>query len=339
MTPPAPDPAAAAPIPVPVRHSILDATALAPVLQRLWDLPGPVRCHLFHRGMNDVYRVQSGGRLYAARVWRANWRTLDNVRYETAFLPFLDQAGLPVAPPVFRPDGSAWALLSSEEGLRPVALFPWAPGRAFGDAPSASLAHDLGVLFGRMHRAGRDFVPPVDRQTNPISNLEDHLPDLLDLLGDDPVQHRLFADAVAQVTAAVRAIDRTRVPRGPTHGDFHFNNCVIDDGHITLLDFDNAGEDYLVQDLMCYAWANGYGGLDPVYVTAFLEGYETIRPLESAEREVMPLLILAKELRLITGFAHHVNATGFFALRFRSLDWFAGSVRQHMRDAGLTPAA
>lgn len=320
----------------PVAHSVLDVGALADALAARYAFDGRPVCQLFYRGMNDIYIVHDDKRRYALRAWRANWREVSHVIYETEFLNFLAGQGLPVANTIPARDGSRYFLVDVQEGARPIALFDWADGKKFGAAPREDVARRIGETFAHLHLKSRSFRPSVARLTNPLSDLTDNVPHLMELVFDRPDDQRDYPRIAKNLAHAMSSLHGRDLPRGPNHGDFHFNNVhVTPDGRFTLLDFDNAGEDYFLQDLACYVWANEYGNYDPVYGTAFLQGYQSVRPFTADETASLPLLVFAKEFRLISGFSRHMNSIGHAPLRFRDLDWFARSIRGRAATLGL----
>jgi len=319
---------------VPAVHSVLEAAALAAELERRYELGRPLGCQLLYRGMNDVFAVWTPEARYAVRTWRAGWRSIDDVAYEMAFLRFLDGAGVPVAPGIPARDGSLFFVAEAPEGLRPVAVFRWAGGQKLGAAPNAEDARRVGRAFALMHRAATAFQSPHRRRTNPPQALRENVPTFLRMVEERPQDGPFYREATERIATALERIDPAEVPFGPNHGDFHCNNVHIDGGGLTLLDFDNSGEDFFAQDVACYLWANHYIGLPDWLSTAFVAGYESIRPLTPREHELMPLFVLAKEFRLISTFSRHVNAIGRGFMR-RDFAWFADSIRRRMGEAGL----
>jgi Ser/Thr protein kinase RdoA (MazF antagonist) len=320
----------------PIAHSVLDAAALATALASRYAFDGPPVCQLMYRGMNDIYIVHDDERRYALRAWRANWRDVSHVVYETEFLQFLKGRGLPVANGIPARDGSLFFKVDVQEGVRPIALFEWAEGQKFGTAPNADVARRIGETFAHMHFAAREFKASVDRVTNPPSDLLDNVAPLMELVFDRPDDRRDYPRIAERLHRAMTDLATKNLPRGPNHGDFHFNNVhVTGDGRFTLLDFDNAGDDYFLQDLACYVWANEYGKYDPVYATAFLDGYRSVRAFTADESASLPLMIFAKEFRLLSGFSRHMNSVGHAPLRFRDLDWFGRSIRGRAATLGL----
>ena len=74
------------------------------------------------------------------------------------------------------------------------------------------------------------------------------------------------------------------MPSGPTHGDIQIENILVDDsGRMTVIDFDDCGEDHLMNDLVCFLWRNEYQGVDPAIGEAFVNGYGRVRPLTERE--------------------------------------------------------
>ncbi len=317
-------------------HSIVDHEQLGAYLKQYYKLSSDAYCELIHRGMNDVYKVRDRNRLIACRVWRTAWRSFDDVAYELGFLRHLHERGVSVAYPIATSTGQDSFIVSAPEGPRSVALFHWAEGEKFGDNPDQGVARTAGALFAKMHLAGANYKPPDIRRTNSPTDYADNLPFLKQLVADRPKDYKLYETVAEKLFQSMAELEGVGLPFGPGHGDFHFNNFHVDgNGCITLLDFDNSGEDYLAQDVACYLWANNYGKLNNSYAKSFFDGYNSVREFTEEEKAQFPLFMLAKEFRLISGFAKNVNQIGHFPLRFRNLEWFANSIRTRAMALGF----
>ena len=135
---------------------------------------------------------------------------------------------------------------------------------------------------------------------------------------------------------ALDRLDRDSLPWGPTHGDIHPHNALIDDeDRLTIMDFESCGEDFLAQDLVSLVWAGRKNSFPDAAIAAFHDGYDSLRPRSAEERRAEPLFLAAKELRYLCGFAGRVNAIGHNTFRFPGLDWFARSVRANVAAAGI----
>ena len=321
---------------LPIAHSVLDAHALGTRIQDHYDLPEPFHCELLTRGMNDVYLVRSAGKQFAARAWRAKWRTQANVAYELAFLLHLEQAGMAVVTPVTAGDGSLYFAVVAPEGERFVGLFEWAEGVPYGESPDAETAKRLGGMIADLHRAGSSFAPPEPRRIGTVDALRRELPTVLRMVAHRPEDTDYYPKAFAVLTQALDAVERVAAPYGPGHGDFHLYNAFRGaQGDLVLLDFDNCGEDHYGQELMSFVWANTYVGVGKDVSRAFLDGYNAVRPLADAEANLLPLFLAAKEVRFLCGFAANVNYVGHTPLLNPDLDWFAQNIRRHLSEADL----
>ena len=322
---------------IPIIHSVLDAAPLAARVEQNYDLPGPVHVELLTRGMNDVYEVRDGNdRIYALRVWRSGFRSETDVNYETAFLSFLDGEGIPVPAAVPTKTGALYVPVRAIEGPRFFAIFRWADGAPYAKTPDVAMAHRLGALFGQMHKVVPRFRPPVERKLDTAAVLRRELPRVNRMVQHRPGDAAWYAEVADKIARRFDALKGTGLPRGPTHGDFHaFNAFVTPAGKITLLDFDNCGEDYFMAELASFAWADDYVKIAPAVTAAFYAGYESVRPLTKDEKALKAFFYVAKEVRFLFGFAANVNAVGHTPLMFPDLDWFAASIRRHMTEAGL----
>jgi Ser/Thr protein kinase RdoA (MazF antagonist) len=322
--------------PARVSHSVLHPEFLAAEVARRYALPGPVSGLLLYRGMNDVYLIKVGVERYALRVWRRTSRDVDAVSYELNFLDFLRARKFPASAALRTREGALYFKLDSPEGPRALALYDWAPGAKFGEALDEPTAGRIGALFAEMHLLGLEYAGEHAFSTTDVLGFHLCMPALLDFCWDRPEDLRdypLIAERLSERLIALRNLD---VPMGVCHRDFHPSNVhVADDGRITLLDFDGAGEDFLMQDVQNYVWGNLFYGFSPAYGAAFERGYQSVRPYTDAERQHRELFLLAKAFRLVSGLAQASVSVGRGTLRFRNMDWLGAYIRARARPLGI----
>lgn len=111
------------PAQVPAGHSLLDMESLLEVVARDYALSMPVRGTLLRAWTNDVYEVVGGGQRYILKVYRASWRSPDDVVWEVALQEHLAQQTAITSPVIPRRDGRLSGTLHAPEGIRPFALF------------------------------------------------------------------------------------------------------------------------------------------------------------------------------------------------------------------------
>ncbi|EJL33961.1 putative homoserine kinase type II (protein kinase fold) [Novosphingobium sp. AP12] len=321
-----------------VSHSVLHPEFIAAEVARRYPVKGELTCFLLYRGMNDVYLVQDEETKYALRVWRKTYRDVDDVAYELDFLDYLRQQGFPASVGVPQHDGKLYFKVVSPEGERAIALYDWAPGVKFGDCLSEETAFKIGAAMARMHLLGDAWAGPDHTfSTETAKDYNICMPALIDFVYDRPDDLRDYPVIAANLDKRLDELAASgKVPLGVCHRDFHPSNVhVAQDGAITLLDFDAAGEDFLMQDVQNFVWGNLFYGFDPKIGEAFEDGYQSVRPFTKEETENIELFLMAKALRLIAGMAHSSTAVGRGTLRFRNLDWLGDYVKTRARACGL----
>ncbi len=99
--------------------------------------------------------------------------------------------------------------------------------------------------------------------------------------------------------------DDSVLPQGVIHGDYFHDNVLWDgEGRGGVIDFYFACDDVLLYDLAigvndwCVTRA---ASLDPARAAAFVEGYESERPLEDLERTMWPVMLRRAALRTWLG--------------------------------------
>ncbi len=326
----------------PILHSVVDNAALGEEIRRRWNLPAPVHCELITRGMNDVYVVKSGTERFAARVWRADKHTADNVTWELDYLAHLKKKGIPVIVAVPDANGDLSFGIDAPEGSRRVCLFEWADGDQFYADPKPDLARRIGGAIAQMHIAGADFKGKTSRPIDFPGQIRDKFPALVARLDERPDDRAFYAKVAEILPEKLEAAYAAGVPYGPIHGDVHVRNVfVTPDDNFTILDFDTCGESHLMHDCMSPAWANtffirnGNNKITPQTTEAYMHGYEAVRPLEDFERACLPLFMLSKEFSYMCGMSDGVNVVGHMSFGPHHFDWFAQSVRHHVEEAAL----
>jgi hypothetical protein len=83
-----------------VSYSTLSHSAAASEISRAYAVEGVISCEFLNRGLNDTFRVQTGGGRFVFRVYRQGWRSGSEILFELDVLGHCDRAGVPVATPL-----------------------------------------------------------------------------------------------------------------------------------------------------------------------------------------------------------------------------------------------
>jgi homoserine kinase type II len=218
----------------------------------------------------------------------------DELPFYLHLMQHLASRGIPVPDPV--PD-RAGRLLHQLKG-KPAVVVDRLRGR---NELHPSIAHcrAVGAMLARLHLAGRDY----DRSQANLRGLpwwEETVPLVWPYLGED--QRTLLSNEMDFQRRIAASPEYASLPRGPIHGDLFRDNVMFEGERLTgILDFYFAGCDTWLYDIsVCLNdWCVDQDGgrPDPVREAAFIEAYESVRPLPSQERGLLPALQRAAALR------------------------------------------
>lgn len=213
--------------------------------------------------------------------------------------------GLPLPRPIPTVDRTLQPVIAGRVGR----LFPWMPGQSlraalWDAAPEAALLHAIGATQARLTVALADFRHPAESRA--VAWDVARLPELVGLL--DAVD-----DAAPIAVALNRHIEGVAphvagLPQQLIHNDANLDNLLVDDKAtrvVAVLDFGDVVRTARVLDLAVttsYLLPTGdqYAASDTL--SGMVAGWESVLPLEPAERELLPQLVIARLLqRLLLG--------------------------------------
>jgi homoserine kinase type II len=234
--------------------------------------------------------------------------TLFERRVNAADLPYfiglkqhLSARGFPCPQPVLGRDGAALRSLEGRPALIVTFLEGLSPRR-----PNVRQCRELGAGLARMHLALEDFAMVRENSLGPKAWVPMWQ-------GRGEAADALLPGLAATVEAAFARIRSARafegcLPRGTIHADlFPDNAFFLGDRFCGAIDFYFACTDALAYDVsVCLnAWAFDEGNasdasrLDYNFSkgAALIAGYQSVRPLEQAELEALPVLCLGAAMR------------------------------------------
>jgi homoserine kinase type II len=202
--------------------------------------------------------------------------------------------GIPVPDPVATPKGE---ILLKVKG-KPAALVNRLRGHS-ELTPTADHCAQVGAMLARMHLAGRDY-PRHQPNLRGLPWWNDTVPVVLPHV--DAAQAQLLRSELAYQNHVAASPAYAALPRGPVHADLFRDNVMFDDGQLSgFFDFYFAGVDTWLFDLaVCLNdWCIDVptGAHDAERAHAFVAAYQGVRPLETAERRLLPAMLRAGALR------------------------------------------
>lgn len=224
--------------------------------------------------------------------------TFEQLPFYLRLMKHLAQRGIPVPDPSANAHGE---LVFAVKG-KPAAVVNKLRGQS-ELAPSADHCAAVGATLAKMHLAGADFdlnqpnLRGLDwwNQTVPVV-----LPHLT------PAQVALIKSELAYQNHVALTSGYAALPRGPIHADLFRDNVMFDSLHgqpelTGFFDFYFAGVDTWLFDIAVSLndWCINLddGTHHPERFTRFMAAYGAVRPLERAERDLLPALLRAGALR------------------------------------------
>jgi Ser/Thr protein kinase RdoA (MazF antagonist) len=274
---------------LPVVYSTLDANALRFFICDHFSIPMPLTCRLWHRGLSDVYLVETDSKPYILRITHNHWRKKADVEFEMSFLSYLAHHQLPVAAPFLSKQGSFVIAIQAPEGERYASLFPYAEGEmAIGDL-NVMQSHHLGKILAQIHQTAQGFHPPTDRQPLTLSYLLDE-----SLQKIEPfLRHRLpdweeIKRAIALIKQQVSGLPSEAPYWSICWGDPHSGNVhFAADNKPTLFDFDQCGYGWRVFDLAKFLQVSLQSGLSRTVRDSLIAGYQSVEKLTQIELDCL----------------------------------------------------
>ena len=222
-------------------------------------------------------------------------------RLNHAQLPFylylmkhLAEKGIPVPNPAANQDGDILHTLCD----KPAAVVNRLLGKS-QLSPQAIHCTAVGAMLAQMHLAGEDY----NRSQPNLRGLawwNDTVPVVLPYLEED--QARLLQSELAFQNHIAQGAAYQALPKGPVHADLFRDNVMFEGEKLTgFFDFYFAGNDTWLFDLsVCMNdWCIDLnsGEHAPERALAMLNAYQEVRPLRSAERQLLPAMLRAGALR------------------------------------------
>jgi Ser/Thr protein kinase RdoA (MazF antagonist) len=262
---------------------------------------------------NITYRVvdRRDGVVYALRLHRPWYHTLDELISERAWIRALADAGVAVQAPMRTTDGQEYASVTvpGTGEQRFAGLARWTTGRRLAEVlretTDSGIAErhfaELGALTASLHNQAATWQPPA-----PFTR---HALDADGFMGMTPrwgpfwehrslsdAERRLMLDTRSRLHAALERLDRSSSVYTMIHADMHPGNVLVDGGRLTVIDFDDAAWGWHAYDI-AVALVHQQSGTDlEAFERAYVTGYRSVRPISNQVLASLPMFRLVRGL-------------------------------------------
>ena len=250
---------------------------------------------------NATLKVETtDGQLFALRINTNSPRTPENLRAEIAFVRLLAEDGRVKVPhPIENREGNFYTSILHEASGRMFhcVLYSWILGEELEEEPqNEQQLSALGAAMATMHLAVEGFDLPEGSSLptfeDPLWWTEDFLLSEKSVL--DAEAKDLISQALAAIKSGVAKFYANGTPR-VIHADMHGGNALWSEGSLSVIDFDDCGIGFPLQDL-----ATALYYLDtPEQDAAFKEGYASVAPVPQCSEKEMSMLFLQRRIVLL----------------------------------------
>ncbi|WCT11630.1 phosphotransferase [Mucilaginibacter jinjuensis] len=298
----------------PAQYSTLAASALKEHIEEVYGFRG-LTCRLLVHNVSDTYILESEQAKYIFKVYRKDYRTLNEIKGEVELLNILKDNSIPVSYPLTDLAGKQIQYFKAIEGMRYGVLFTFATGKVVLN-PDDEQLKIIGRTMALMHHATSTCKLKHERIIYDIySTVRGPLKLIRSRFEDLSQEYTYLQDLGAKVVAKLDEYDLTRFSYGYCHYDllpknFHFD----DDNNITIFDFDWAGKALLVNDVMTFMVQLFFMARHQMItkeeadhkLKILIEAYRENRSLSDPEIELIPYL----------GIMYWIHAFGFYEANY-----------------------
>lgn len=262
----------------------INTEKIADDLQKLYGLTNPT-CNDLAMPTNDVIEVIAPEGHFALKLYRAT--TADEIRWEIDLILHLIANNLPVVHPVLGKDDYLNTFTINDE-RRIGVLFEWVDGQKPKD--SIDTYHAIGKVAAQIHTAADTFSSPLSHTVYDMSLLIDEQIARIGPLLTESDQLQKVTDLAERLRII---ISDSNLDFGICHMDLKPDNVYINDGRVTVFDFNSSGESW--RAIEPYRILK----LSDKYFQAWLDGYRSVRPFSKADERGVATFSIIGDIRSI----------------------------------------
>lgn len=262
---------------------------------------------------NYVYEGKIDGVNYVLRLTHSSHRSTNMVLGELEWINYLEKNGVSVAKALHSASGRLAEEVHVGADYFVASAFEKAKGRLLDRKnplePTREVITEWGRTIGKMHRATKHFEPSDEKFRRP-QWFED---DLLCFEKHLPKEDEHIVNIGYSLLEYAKSLPQSKDNYGLIHTDVHSGNFFVDEGRITVFDFDDSSYQWFASDiaiaLYYTVWwkCSDYQPKDrEIYAKQFLEhflvGYNEENRLEDAWLDEIPFFLKLRDITLYTVF-------------------------------------
>ena len=300
-----------------MKNDVIAARYMPAAVEALKAFPiNPSRTELVMISENVTFRVTNGndGAPYVLRLHRPGYHTLAGLNSERIWTGALAEAGIATQAPVLTHDARYFHQvdIANTSEQRYAGMTEWVEGTVLRDylREDTSLEerkrcfHQIGALAATIHNQSSSWTPPAgfERPSYDSDGLLGEAPlwgRFWEHPGLDRAETELLQRTRSQIREVLNDFQAASTNFGMIHADLDPANVLVQDGRVTLIDFDDAGYGWHLYELAAAAFAEIEKPGFPDICQALVAGYRDIRALSERDLTLLPMFLIIRGMALI----------------------------------------
>lgn len=275
----------------PVIASTLSEKNLGEFVKDRYDLSEGFQCTLFRTGVNHTYFISDKKNKYVIRVYCHGWRTKTEIQEELWLLQLLKENSVSVSFPIPDKDNNLIQEINAPEGQRYIVLFSYAKGEKMRFMDNET-CFEMGCLMARFHNiTSNKNINRVNYNSELLLNKSYEL--LNHYFAEDLSEMKYLKKIGLEISNTFKEIEQSEFQKGIVHLDIWYDNVTVNNKEeITIFDFDNCGNGFLILDIGYFFIQLFHIEINKeIYeskVESFLNGYQKVREIAEKEIKLIP---------------------------------------------------
>lgn len=247
-------------------------------------------CKLFRTGVNHTYFLSDATTKFVVRVYCHQWRTKIEIQEELELLKLLQSHNLSISFPIPDTNGDYIQEINAPEGLRHAIVFSFAKGEKMRFMTNETCSA-IGSLMAKIHNI--TATKKIDRiNYNSDILLSQPYDYLTTYFSEDLDEMKYLKEISTKISNSFQKVNLSDNQKGIVHLDIWYDNLSVNnENEITIFDFDNCGNGWLILDIGYFCKQLFFIESDKkIYeskVESFLDGYRKERNLSENELKLI----------------------------------------------------
>ena len=261
----------------------------------------------FYGGFESaVYSFQKSNDEYILKITLGKVKDMREVAGEIEFVNYLYNNGFSVSNVIYSQKGNLIEMIECDDDYLYARCYSKARGYHIANQWSMSLFDKWGQTMGRLHKLSKQFIPSQKF----FSTHWNENPRLKNFHWKEEI-----IDSVKEVTEYLQSIARTSDNYGLVHNDFHQEYFFINNNQLTVIDFDDLGYSWYVNDIAIVLYQVIYQNVfaqqdvdfNRHFFHSFMEGYSMENCIDENWLHQLPYFLRLRHIILYSAYCQRVD--------------------------------